>query len=52
MPHPDRGEIWLADLGMAAKIRSGLVLSVPPEPQDRILVTLVPHTTSVQGMSL
>jgi mRNA interferase MazF len=46
---PDRGEVWLADLGIAAKIRPCLVLSVPPEPQDRVLVTLVPHTTSVQG---
>jgi mRNA interferase MazF len=39
----------LADLGIAAKTRPGLVMSVPPEPQDRVLVTLVPHTTSVQG---
>lgn len=49
MPSPDRGEAWLADLGIAAKIRPCLVLSVPPDPQDRVLVTLVPHTTSVQG---
>jgi mRNA interferase MazF len=49
VPHPDRGEVWLADLGIAAKIRPGLVLSVPPAPQDRVLVTLVQHTTSVQG---
>jgi mRNA interferase MazF len=49
VPHPDRGEVWLADLGIAAKVRPGLVLSVPPDPQDRVLVTLVPHTTSVQG---
>lgn len=49
MPHPDRGEVWLTDLGIAAKVRPCLVLSVPPEPQDRVLVTLVPHTTSVQG---
>ncbi len=49
MPHPNRGEVWLADLGIAAKVRPGLVLSVPPDPQDRVLVTLVPHTTSVQG---
>jgi mRNA interferase MazF len=41
--------VWLADLGIAAKIRPGLVLSVLPNPQDRVLVTLVPHTTSVQG---
>jgi mRNA interferase MazF len=49
VPTPDRGEVWLADLGIAAKIRPCLVLSVPPAPQDRVLVTLVPHTTSVQG---
>src|SRR5947209_5215947 len=49
VPHPSRGEIWLADLGIAAKVRPGLVLSVPPDPQDRVLVTLVPHTTSVHG---
>src|SRR5262245_22841576 len=49
MPIPGRGEVWLADLGNAAKIRPGLVLSVDPDPQDRVLVTLVPHTTSVQG---
>lgn len=49
MPSADRGEVWLADLGYTAKVRPCLVLSVPPEPQDRVLVTLVPHTTSVQG---
>lgn len=45
----DRGSIWIVDLGAAAKVRPCLVLSVPPEPQDRVLVTVVPHTTSVQG---
>lgn len=49
MQTPDRGEVWLTDLGIAAKTRPCLVLSVPPAPQDRALVTLVPHTTSVQG---
>jgi mRNA interferase MazF len=49
VPAPDRGDVWLADLGFAAKVRPCLVLSVPPAPQDRVLVTLVPHTTSVQG---
>jgi mRNA interferase MazF len=49
VPRPDRGEVWLADLGIAAKVRPGLVLSVAPAPQDRVLATLVPHTTSVQG---
>jgi mRNA interferase MazF len=49
VPSPDRGDVWLVDLGIAAKVRPCLVLSVPPDPQDRVLVTLVPHTTSVQG---
>ena len=45
----DRGEVWLADLGIAAKVRPCLVLSVPPGPADRVLFALVPHTTSVAG---
>jgi mRNA interferase MazF len=49
VPTPDRGEVWLCDLGMVAKIRPCLVLSVPPGQQDRDLITLVPHTTSVRG---
>ena len=49
MPSADRGSVWLANLGLAAKVRPCLVLSVPTDPQDRVLVTLVPHTTSVQG---
>ena len=49
MPKADRGEVWLTDLGMVAKVRPCLVLSVPLDPQDRVLLTLVPHTTSVQG---
>ncbi|HBI43859.1 MAG TPA: type II toxin-antitoxin system PemK/MazF family toxin [Planctomycetales bacterium] len=49
MPRADRGSVWIVDLGMAAKVRPCLVLSVPTDPQDRTLVTLIPHTTSVQG---
>lgn len=45
----DRGEVWVADLGMAAKVRPCLVLSVGPGPADRVLFTLVPHTTSLHG---
>jgi mRNA interferase MazF len=44
-----RGEVWLVDLGMTAKVRPCLVLSVPPGDADRALVTLVPHTTSVRA---
>jgi mRNA interferase MazF len=49
VPIPDRGDVWLADPGFAAKVRPCLVLSVAPEPRDRVLVKLAPHTTSVQG---
>ena len=48
MPRADRGSVWIVDLGMAAKVRPCLVLSVPTDPQDRVLATVVPHTTSVQ----
>jgi mRNA interferase MazF len=41
-----RGEVWLVDLGFAAKVRPCLVLSVPTSDRDRALVTLVAHTTS------
>jgi mRNA interferase MazF len=49
MPNPARGEVWLVDLGMVAKIRPCLVLSVPAGERDRSLVTLVAHTTSTRG---
>jgi len=49
MAIPDRGSVWIVDLGLAAKVRPCLVLSVPTAPQDRVLMTVVPHTTSVQG---
>lgn len=49
MRTPQRGEVWLVDLGMTAKVRPGLVLSIPVQDADRALVTLVPHTTSVRG---
>jgi mRNA interferase MazF len=46
---PPRGEVWLVDLGLAAKVRPCVVLSVATGDSDRSLVTLVPHTTSVRG---
>ncbi len=49
MKSPQRGEVWVVDLGLAAKVRPCLVLSIPPAESDRVLVTLVPHTTSVRG---
>lgn len=49
MTLPKRGEVWLVDLGLAAKVRPALVMSVPAAETDRALVTLVPHTTSLRG---
>ena len=49
MADPHRGEVWMVDLGLAAKVRPCLVLSIPASDQDRALVTLVSHTTSVRG---
>jgi mRNA interferase MazF len=46
---PQRGEVWLVDLGLAAKVRPALVISVPAEDADRALVSIVPHTTSSRG---
>lgn len=49
MNSPDRGEIWLVDLGYIAKVRPCLVVSIPALNQYRALATLVPHTTSLRG---
>ena len=46
-----RGEVWLVDLGYAAKIRPCLVISIKVEDTDRALTTIVSHTTSVRGTS-
>jgi len=49
MPTPDRGDVWLIDLGYVAKVRPCLVLSIPAVDSDRALVTVVAHTTSPRG---
>src|SRR5438067_1846271 len=46
---PERGEIWLVDLGLVAKVRPCLVVSIPAADSDRALATLIPHTTSCRG---
>ncbi len=47
---PTRSEVWLVDLGMVAKVRPCLVLSVPANDEnDRVLTTVIPHTTSTRG---
>jgi mRNA interferase MazF len=46
---PTRGEVWLFDLGMAAKTRPVLVVSVAYGDADRAILTVVPHTTQLRG---
>ena len=46
MPTARRGEVWQVDLGLAAKVRPALVLSVPFLDQERALYAIVPHTTA------
>lgn len=49
MRYPVRGEVWLVDLGMTAKVRPCLVISSRIGDADRALLCLVPHTTSIRN---
>jgi mRNA interferase MazF len=44
-----RGEVWLVDLGMAAKARPAVVFSIPFLDNERALYVIVPHTTATRG---
>lgn len=48
MNFPARGEVWLCDLGMAAKVRPVLIFSVPFGEHDYALFHVIPHTTAVR----
>jgi mRNA interferase MazF len=48
MSLPERGEVWLADLGLAAKVRPVLVVSVRYADSDYALIQVVPHTTQTR----
>ena len=43
MTQVHRGEVWLVDLGLAAKVRPCLVLGVPSSEDDRALITVIPR---------
>jgi mRNA interferase MazF len=49
MATPLRGEVWIVDLGYAAKSRPAVVLSREYGDNDRALITVVPHTTSIRN---
>ena len=49
MPKANRGELWMADLGMIAKVRPVLVLSVAYQDGERAVVSFVIRTTYTRG---
>jgi mRNA interferase MazF len=49
MPTAKPGEVWIVDLGMAAKVRPCLILTRPPRSDELDVFTIVAHTTSRRG---
>ena len=49
MPKAKKGEVWIADLGIAAKTRPCLLLTDEPLDDELALLTVVHHTTSLRG---
>ena len=46
---PSRGEVWMVDFGMAAKVRPALLLTGKPAADELDLVTVLLHTTALRG---
>src|SRR6266852_1089126 len=49
MPSASRSEVWQVDLGMVAKTRPALIVSIPFHDNERAVYAVVPHTTAVRG---
>jgi mRNA interferase MazF len=49
MARLEPGEVWMVDLGLAAKVRPCLILSEPPTDDELALVIIIPHTTAIRG---
>ena len=49
MPIARRGEVWQVDLGLVAKVRPAVILSVPFLDHERAVFGIVPHTTAARG---
>ena len=47
---PKVGEVWFADLGMVAKSRPVLILTIPGDADARSLVLVAPLTSQIRGM--
>jgi mRNA interferase MazF len=49
MPAAKPGEVWITDLGMAAKVRPCLILTSAPAPDELDVFTVMAHTTALRG---
>lgn len=49
MPIAKPGEVWIVDLGMAAKVRPCRVLTGQPKNNELDVFTVIAHTTSRRG---
>ena len=49
MPGVSKGEVWLVDFGMVAKVRPALLLTGEPADDELDLVTVLLHTTALGG---
>jgi mRNA interferase MazF len=49
MANFSRGDVVVVDLGMAAKVRPCVVISVNPQSQQRNMSVVVPMTTEIRG---
>lgn len=49
MPVVNKGEVWMVDFGMVAKVRPALLLTGEPADDELDLVTVLLHTTALRG---
>jgi mRNA interferase MazF len=49
MTNARRGEVWLVDLGMTAKVRPAVICNTPFQDDERALFAIVPHPTTLRG---
>ncbi len=49
MPAANKGEVWMIDFGLAAKVRPALLLTGDPAEDELDLVTVLLHTTALRG---
>ncbi len=49
MPAVLKGEVWMVDFGMVAKVRPALLLTGEPADDELDLVTVLLHTTALRG---